>query len=149
MHRRHLLPALLILGLTACGPGDGEAAPAPSAEPIDPSMPPTEHDTQRGNSMSCPDTYDHELRNGVVGPHGSTLPRTTSGARLELTANVIDDGAEPATTNIAWQTSPPSDLLGTDRVWMKQQVGDVLEVGGVHLEITGICAGRVTLDEVG
>lgn len=32
---------------------------------------------------------------------------------------------------------------------MAQQVGDVLEIDGVRPELTGICAGRVTLDEAG
>lgn len=32
---------------------------------------------------------------------------------------------------------------------MGQQVGDVLEIDGVRLEVTGICAGRVILDDAG
>lgn len=99
--------------------------------------------------MTCPDTYAYQLREGVEGPDGAAAPTTGSGGRISLTANVVDHTATPPVANIAWQTSPPSDLPGRDRVFMAQQVGDVLEIDGVRLEITGICAGRVTLDDAG
>lgn len=99
--------------------------------------------------MTCPDTYDYQLREGVEGPDGTSLPETGSGRSIALTANVVDHTAQPPAANIAWQTAPPSDLPGRDRVFMVQRVGDVLEIDGVRLEITGICAGRVTLDDAG
>ena len=138
MRRRDLVIAPVILGLAACAP-DGPVAPG-TDEPVE---------DPEEDSMACPDTYDYQLREGVEGPDGKPVPRTDSGGRISLTANVVDHSAQPPVANIAWQTSPPSDLPGGDRVFMGQQVGDVLEIDGVRLEVTGICAGRVTLEDAG
>lgn len=138
MRRRVILIAALVLGSTACRRGQPVVP-----EPEHPNSAPEE------DAMTCPEAFDHELREGLAGPSSTTLPTTDSGASLELTANVVDHTAKPPTANIAWQTSPPSDVPGRDRVFMAQQVGDVLEIDGVRLKITGICEGRVTLDEAG
>lgn len=77
------------------------------------------------------------------------MPKTGSGGRISLSANVVDHTATAPVATIVWQTSPPSDLPGGERVVMAHQVGDVLEIDGVRPELTGICAGRVTLDDAG
>lgn len=136
MRRRDLVMVPVLLGLAACTPDD------PVAPATDGSEGHPEED-----AMACPDTYDYLLREGVEGPEGTSMPTSGSGGRISLTANVVDHTATPPVANIAWQTSPASDLPGGDRVFMAQQVGDVLEIDGVRLEVTGICAGRVTLDD--
>lgn len=77
------------------------------------------------------------------------MPKTGSGGWISLSANVVDHTATAPVATIVRQTSPPSDLPGGERVVMAHQVGDVIEIDGVRPELTGICAGRVTLDDAG
>ena len=128
MRRRDLTAALLVLTLGACaGRDERPDEVTPSAD------------------VACPETYDHELIEDSIGPTPE-LPQTATGAAIELRINVLDLAAEPPAVNLSWQTVPASDLPGSDRMFMKQQVGDVIDIDGVKLEITGICEGRVTFD---
>lgn len=142
MRRRHLTAALLVVTLGAC---TGRSEPPDQSPSADGGRPDVETSPEE-TDVTCPATYDYELFEDSIGPTPQ-LPLTRDGAVIELRINVLDLTAEPPAVNLSWQTVPASDLPARERVFMKQQVGDLIDIEGVELELTGLCAGRVTFDQ--